>query len=171
MTTRRFECVNAKSSKFWEITINDNDSTTSVLYGKIGSSGTAAAPKVHASVAKAQAEVDKSWCARNSTSGYVEIDAAATVDAAAATASESDDDSEQQRSAGAAKRSRTTKGVKRTQKTSASYFDNGIDNEDWPLETPFDDTDDENVWPSNGELCRAQVSAWQTPRDWRRRQL
>ena len=67
---RYFELSDGKSSKFWEISIDDNEVT--VRYGRIGTNGTTKV-KEHASAAVAQKEYDK-LISEKEGKGYTEQD-------------------------------------------------------------------------------------------------
>jgi predicted DNA-binding WGR domain protein len=73
MTTRRFECVDDKSSKFWEISVSGV--TTTVKFGKIGSHGQTKS-KDHGDAAKANKFAEKE-IASKLKGGYTEVSGAA----------------------------------------------------------------------------------------------
>ncbi|MCB9686452.1 MAG: WGR domain-containing protein [Alphaproteobacteria bacterium] len=77
--TRRFEYVDDKSSKFWEITVEGSGFT--VRYGRIGASGQTQ-EKSFPTATKAQAEADK-LIAEKTGKGYAEVGAAPAPKAAA----------------------------------------------------------------------------------------
>jgi predicted DNA-binding WGR domain protein len=142
--TRRFSCTEGKSSKFWTITIRDLE--TSVSYGKIGSAGTSAKAKVHASEAAAQAEVDR--LVREKLAGGYREEVAEDDDGDGDGHDEkvSGDDNEDgddapNASSSSAKRSRlNVKGkASTTAPTAAKYISIGYD--EFDVKNPFDDED------------------------------
>lgn len=152
--TRRFSCTVGKSSKFWAITLRGNE--TRVQYGKIGSAGTSAAPKVHESAAAAQAEIDK-LVREKLKGGYLEEvvddnDDDGDDDNDGDGGDDDDDEPKARSSSASAKRSRlNAKGkASTTAPTAAKYISIGYD--DFEVENPFDDegSDDNDGEFKNG---------------------
>jgi len=140
--TRRFSCTMGKSSKFWQISIFG--AATTVSFGKIGSAGSSAAPKQHASEAAAQAEVDK--LVREKLKGGYREEVADTNDDGDDNDDDDDDDDDDDvvapKASASAKRSRLNlKGkASTTAPTAAKYISFGHD--EFDVTNPFDEDED-----------------------------